>query len=35
MFELTVAKSHILSVLSSDAETSNFESDDQDTSEIP
>lgn len=33
--KLTVAKSHIFRVLSSEAETSSFESDDQDTSEIP
>ena len=32
---LTVAKSHIFRVLSSEAETSNFESDDHDTSDIP
>ena len=32
---LTVAKSQIFRVLSSEAETSSFESDDQDTSEIP
>jgi len=30
-----VAKSQIFRVLSSEAETSSFESDDQDTSEIP
>lgn len=33
--KLTVAKSQIFRVLSSEAETSSFESDDQDTSEIP
>ena len=32
---LTVAKSQIFRVLSSEAETSSFESDDHDTSEIP
>lgn len=35
VIKLTVAKSHIFRVLSSEAETSSFESEDQDTSEIP
>ena len=35
VIKLTVAKSQIFRVLSSEAETSSFESDDQDTSEIP